>query len=163
LLYIRRPYENGVAKLSPFTILKDTVLFPFRMVYAVFQFFNFFSMRYTGKPLTTSRGGGVQREQDLKQMMIWGNLVDAGRELRGADRSDSEAPSVVPASWQLMRRGPDGGAAETIAKGVLSFDVSASGDVVYSNGSAIYRLAAGARKPERVLKSSLIEQVASLG
>jgi len=163
LLYIRRPYESGAVKVSPLTILKDTVLFPFRMVHAIFQFFNFFSMRYTGKPLTTSRGGAQQRQQDLKQMMIWGNLIDAGKAMEGADRSDSEAPSMVPASWQLMRRAPGEATPETVAKGVLSFDVNAAGDMFYSNGSAIYRLASGARKPERVLKSNLIEQVVALG
>lgn len=164
LLYIRRPYETGVVKLSVFGILKDTLLFPFRMIYAVYQYFNFFSMRYTGKPLSTSRGGGAQRHADLKQMMIWGNLIDASQAAQAADRSDSEAPSIVPASWQLMRRAPDGGAAETVAKGVLSFDVTREGDIVYSNGSAIYRIPAGksGRKPERIVISSFIEQVAAL-
>ena len=166
LLYIRRPYENGAVKLSPLTILKDTVMLPFRMLYALYRYFNFFSMMYTGKPLSTARGGGAQRQPDMKQMMIWGNLIDAGKTTQGADRSDSEAPSVVPASWQLMRRRPGnaGGAADVMAKGVLSFDITAAGDIVYSNGSAIYRLPArgAAGKPERVIKSNLIEHVAAL-
>ncbi len=163
LLYIRRPYTTGAARLSPLTILKDTALFPFRMTYAIFQFFNFFSMRYTGNPLSTSRGGAQQRQPDLKQMMIWGNLIDAAKAAEGADRSDTEAPSIVPGSWQLMRRAPGGTPAEAIARGVLSFDATAAGDIVYSNGNAIYRLAAsGSPKPERVLKSAFIEQVAAL-
>ena len=52
LCYIRRPYGPEKRNLSPLKALLDTVLFPFRMLHAVFQFFNFFSMRYTGKPLS---------------------------------------------------------------------------------------------------------------
>ena len=96
-------------------------------------------MRYSGKPLTSSKGG-VQRQPDLKQMMIWGNLMDADKAARGADRSDAEAPSMVPASWQLIRRAGDGVApGEMMAKGVQSFDISPDGEVCYSNGNALYR------------------------
>ena len=117
LFYIRRPYETGPVRVSPLGLLKDTVLFPFRMSYAIFQFFSFFSMRYSGKPLTSSKGG-VQRQPDLKQMMIWGNLLDADKAARGADRSDAEAPSMLPASWQLIRRA--GGTSNRKPEGSLS-------------------------------------------
>ena len=65
---------------------------------------------------------------------------------------------------QMRRPGNAGGAADVVAKGVLSFDITAAGDIVYSNGSAIYRLPVrgAAGKPERVIKSNLIEQVAAL-
>src|SRR5581483_1031577 len=66
LYYIRRPFAGKPKAFSPINVVKDTLLFPFRMSYAIFQFFNFFSMRYTGKPLSTSRGA-VSRTPDLKQ------------------------------------------------------------------------------------------------
>jgi hypothetical protein len=40
LLYIRRPY-NEHGRLRPLRALKDTLLLPFRLLYALFQFFNF--------------------------------------------------------------------------------------------------------------------------
>jgi hypothetical protein len=156
LYYIRRPHETGQRKLSPLTALKDTALFPFRMGLAFFQYFNFFSMRYTGKPLATSKGA-AQRQPDLKQMMIWGNLINA-TEAAQQKLGDADAPSLVPHSWQLVRRSSNG-AKDVLAKGVLSFDLAKDGSVIYSNGSAIYRLPAGGRA-ERIFAGSLIEQVA---
>jgi hypothetical protein len=136
-------------------MLLDLVLFPFRLVYAVFQYFQFFSMRYTGKKLT--RAGGAQgRELDLKEMIIWGNTVSAQNAPGGAD----EAPDLVPKTWQLMRKRGSYDP-EVVAKGVLAYDLASDGSVVYSNGNAIFvRDAAG--KTERVHVERLIEQVTVL-
>jgi hypothetical protein len=160
LYYIRRPYHNGKDKVRPLYALKDALLFPFRMAYAIFQFFNFFSMRYTGKPLATSRGA-AQRQPDLKQMMVWGNLVDVDRAARENGLGDPDAPSLVPSSWQLVRQSPNG-RKEVLAKGVLSFDLAEDGSLLYSNGSAIHRLAPEGGQAERVLVGKMIEQVTAL-
>ncbi len=159
LYYIRRPYQDGRRGNNPVFALKDAVLFPFRMVHAIFQYFNFFSMRYTGKPLATSRGA-AQRQPDIKQMMIWGNMIDAGRAAAENRFGDPDAPSLVPSSWQLVRLMP-GGTPEVLAKGVLSFDV-AGGSILYSNGSAIHRMAQDGTDAERVLVAKMIEQVTAL-
>jgi hypothetical protein len=158
LYYIRRPFAGKPKTFSPLTIVKDTLLFPFRMSYAIFQFFNFFSMRYTGKPLSTSRGA-VSRTPDLKQMMIWGNLVDVDQARRENSGGESDAPSLVPSSWQLVRESAAG--KEVVAKGVLSFDLAGDGSVVYSNGSAVHRIRPNGSGRERILVGSMIEQVVS--
>jgi hypothetical protein len=101
--------------LNPVYAVKDAVLFPFRMAQAIFQYFNFFSVRYTGKPLATSKGA-AQRHPDLKQMMIWGNLIDADRAASENRFGDPDAPSLVPSSWQLVRRSP-GGTADVARQG----------------------------------------------
>ncbi|HEY1207465.1 MAG: hypothetical protein ABSH46_23080 [Bryobacteraceae bacterium] len=160
LYYIRRPYAGGRRNASPLRALLDAVLFPFRLLHAIFQYFSFFSMRYTGKPLTTSQGG-AQRQPDLKQMMIWGNLIDAERAAREDRLGDPDAPSLVPSSWQLVRRSPDG-ATQVLAKSVLSFDLGADGAIVYSNGSAIHRIGPGGGSSERMAVGSMIEQVVAL-
>jgi hypothetical protein len=160
LYYIQRPYAGNAQPVQPLRALKDTALFPLRMAHALFQYFNFFSMRYTGNPLATSRGA-AQRHPDLKQMMIWGNLVDVERAAREDRLGDPEAPSLVPSSWQLIRQSLKG-AKEVLAKSVLAFDVAPDGSVLYSNGSAVHRLARGARRPERVLVGRMIEQVTAL-
>jgi hypothetical protein len=160
LYYIRRPHASTQRKVSPASALQDTVLFPFRMAFAIFQFFNFFSMRYTGKPLATSKGA-LQRQPDLKQMMVWGNLIDADRAARDNGLADHDAPDLVPASWQLMRRSSDG-ATEALATGVLSFDIAGDGAIIYSNGSSIHCIAPGESRSERVLVGSMIEQVTAL-
>lgn len=160
LYYIRRPHQSVQGKLSPVSALRDTALFPFRMGFAIFQFFNFFSMRYTGKPLATSKGA-MQRQPDLKQMLVWGNLIDADRAARENGPADTDAPDLVPASWQLVRRSPDG-ATEVLAASVLSFDIAADQSILYSNGSSIHRIAPGASRGERILVGSMIEQVTAL-
>lgn len=150
LYYIRRPYREH-AKVRPLRALKDTLLLPFRLLYAVFQFFNFFSMRYTGRKLSTPPGT-PKRDMPIEQMMIWGNLIDA----QTAD--GQEAADLVPASWQLIRQRPDSGE-EVLAKGVLAYDLSADGTIAYSNGNAVFiRRPDG--KTERLLAERLIEQVA---
>lgn len=158
LYYIRRPWQNRKVAVSPLDAVKDAVLFPFRLGYAIFQYFNFFSMMYTGKPLATSKGA-AQRQPDLKQMMVWGNLIDAGRAAREAG-NDAEAPSLVPSTWQLIRQEP-GGTTHSLANGVLSFDLAPDGSILYSNGSAIFHLEPGA-KPARVFVGKWIEQVAAV-
>jgi hypothetical protein len=160
LYYIRRPYRTGREPVSPWHALRDALLFPFRMAYAIFQFFNFFSMRYTGKPLSTSRGG-AQRQLDIKQMMIWGNLIDVESAARQDRLGDPDAPSLVPSSWQLVRHSSNG-RKEVLAKGVLSFDIDGEGSLLYSNGSAIHRMASGGGQAERIVVGKMIEQVAAL-
>lgn len=159
LYAIRRPWEDGRRKLRPLQAAKDVLLFPFRMAGALLGYFNFFSMMYSGKPLVSQQGGAA-RQPDLKQMMIWGNMVDAQQAMR--DKSgDADAPALVPASWELVRR-PSGGDFETLAKGVLSFDLASDGGLLYSNGSAIYHRAPGAGKSARIHKAQWIEHVVAL-
>jgi hypothetical protein len=160
LYYIRRPYRNGREKVSPWQALRDALMFPFRMAYAIFQFFNFFSMRYTGKPLSTSRGA-AQRQPDLKQMMVWGNLIDVDSAARQDRLGDPEAPALVPSTWQLVRQSSNGHK-EVLAKSVLSFDIGEDGSLLYSNGSAIHRIGSGGGQAERILVGKMIGQVTAL-
>jgi len=150
LLYIRRPYSPH-ARLHPVRALKDLVLLPFRLVFAVFQFLNFFTAAFTGRKLTSD--GAKGREMDLKQMMIWGNLVQAQRE-RGPEE---ESADLVPKSWQLCRRDLDG-QTKVLAAGVLAYDVNDDGRIVFTNGNAIFQLDPEGRK-QHLLTESMIEQV----
>lgn len=59
LFYIRRPYAPH-ARLHPLRALKDAVLLPFRLLYAVLQFLNFFTAAFTGRKLV-SDGAKVAR------------------------------------------------------------------------------------------------------
>lgn len=149
LYFIRRPYASA-QPVNILHIAKDLILFPFRLVYAFFQYFNFFSMLYTGKKLTTA-GDPRAKQLDLKQMMLWGNMVRA-------QQAESEEPvDLVPSSWQLIRRKTDG-TEEALAKNVLAYDLADSGEIVYSNGNAVFHLTANGKR-ERILSAAMIEQV----
>ena len=140
LLYIRRPYTQH-ERVSPVRALKDVILFPFRLLYAIVQYLNFFSAMYTGRKLTS--GGAKGREMDLKQMMIWGNLVRAQRPQQVQD----EGADLVPKSWELCRH-DSYGEAKVLANGVLAYDVNEDGSIVFTNGNAIFLLRPDGKKDD---------------
>jgi hypothetical protein len=152
LYFIRRPYEP-TKPVNIFQVAKDLILFPLRMLYAIFQFFNVFSMMFTGKKLSTA-GDSQAKHLDLKQMLLWGNLVRAEK----SDGKDTD--NLVPANWQLIRRSSTG-TEEILGKNVLAFDLAANGDIVYSNGNAVFHLNASGKR-EKILSAPMIEQVVFL-
>ncbi len=154
LYYIRKPYESGMRKVSLAGSMKDAALFPFRMALAVFQYFNIFSMMYTGKPLVTNKGA-VQKQLDPRQMFIYGNLANAR-----AQSQEEDEEGLVPSSWELVRRRP-GGHTETVAKKVLTFDLTADGSALCSDGASIVLVDRNGHT-ERVLKGEMIDQVLAL-
>lgn len=134
LLYIRRPFE--LPRYSPQNAALDTLLFPFRLLRAVFHYLNFFSLMYTRKPLTSASGPEVQA--DMKNILLQGRRVDAEKALR-TSRAVQGVPSLVPDSWELVSRTPDGDE-RVLATNVASYDVSPDGSIVYSNGRGIFAL-----------------------
>jgi hypothetical protein len=151
LLYIRRPHTEH-ERFHPLRALKDFFLFPLRLLYAIFQFLNFFSSTFAGRKLT-SAGGAKGRELDARQMMIWGNLVQARRPASAED----ESADLVPKSWELCQRNASG-ETRVLAGGVLAYDAGDDGTLVYTNGNAIFLLHPDGRS-ERILNERMIEQV----
>jgi hypothetical protein len=131
LYYLSRPHAGP--RSSVLRMAWDLLLLPARLVFAIFQYLNFFSARYTGKPLMTA-GGAKAKTGDLKQMLQWANLVDAERE--GSAESEEGA---VPQSHRLMRRR---GAlpAEVVVRGVSCYDLAPDGSILYASGAAVFRL-----------------------
>lgn len=159
LYYIRRPYANGQPAINPIAAVTDVAMLPFRLLFAVFQFINFFSVKYTGQPLSTS-GGAAKKTQDVKRMMVWGNMIDAERAAREDRLGEEDAPCMVPSSWQLVRQSRSG--KEVLAKGVLSFHIARDGSVIYTNGSAVHHIQPNGERATRILVGAMIEQVAAL-
>jgi hypothetical protein len=159
LYYIRRPYRSPSTRGSVLRALLDFLLFPFRLLFALFQWLNIFTARNTGRPLTTA--GGPRREgADMRQLMIWGNLIDADEATR--HKTGDDVPALVPSTWQLVRQAGADASPEVLARGVLSFDLCDDGRIVYTNGAAIYLLDRDGGRT-RVHRAERIEQVAVLG
>lgn len=156
LYFIRRPYRMGLPSRSFFGWIEDILLFPYRLLYAILQFFNIFTMMYTGKPLMHS-GPLARKQTDPARMIIWGNLVEAQKALIGESISDS---GLVPASWELCRK-TAGGEMEVLAKSVLSYDLELDGGVLFTNGTVIYRTVPGCGQTP-LQKASMIRQVVAL-
>jgi len=155
LYFIRRPYEpHGRQNADPLTILIDILLFPFRLLRAIFHFLNFFSVMFSGKPLTTA-SGPQQRITDSRYRMIWGRMIDTKRAMEKARRQ--KTTGLVPKDWQLVRRTKDG-EEQTLAEKVLSFDLCEDGSVVYTDGNVIlYRRDDG--ETREVCRDDVIEKV----
>lgn len=153
LYYIRRPYQLR-AGTSPLKVAGDIAAFPFRMARAVVHFFNAFSMFFSRKPLITS--GGPQRQgPDKRAILLWGRWVEVDRSMRYA-KPDADPP-LVPSSWTLVRRTSDGDE-ETLATGVVAYDLADDGTTLHTNGSAIYLTPPGGTA-KRVARSRFVDRV----
>ena len=95
-------------------------------------------------------------------------MVDAEQaRIEAAKKGGGELPSIVPRSWELVKI-ERGGAAndyndepEVLAKGVIAFALSEDGNILYSNGSALFRLDASG-KSEAIEKRKDIQEIVVL-
>jgi hypothetical protein len=153
LHFIRRPYE--MPTYSTGNILLDTLLFPFRLLRAVFDYLNFFSLMYSRKPLTGAAGPKVQA--DIKDVILKGRRINAEKALRQESAINGVA-SLVPRSWELVSRSRQG--TETVlATNVASYDLLPDGSIIYSNGRAVFLLGPGGQST-LILKEDLVGDVA---
>ncbi len=154
IYYIRRPYERPY-KASFTDQMMDMLLFPWRLLKAVFGYLNFFSMIYGKEPLKTAgvpKGAGL--DQDLGRLWLHGRLIEIAKVRRGSPQD-----GIVPGSWRLVRRQSDG-TESVVAKQVASFDVATDGAVVYTNGFDIHRFPSRDLKP--LARADLVEKVVAL-
>jgi len=152
LYFIRRPYE--APRYGAENALTDALMFPFRLLRALFHYLNFFSLMYSRKPLITASGPALQA--DLKEILVKGKRLDAEAALRSGVRLNG-VPSLVPASWQLVCRSPQG-VEEVLASHVASFDIAADDAILFSNGYGVFALDGGS-PPQVLLRDKLIAEV----
>ena len=136
LFCIRKPYGWKASTKGFLRFILDIILVPFRLLKALYHYLNFFSARYTGRPLTTA-GGPKKEGVDLKQMWLYGNLINAQAALEAGTKKGEETPGVVPKEWELVQV-CKGETPKVVASGVSGFALSPEGDLVYTNGSAIF-------------------------
>lgn len=152
LYYLRRPH--GASRGTFLHWLRDALLFVPRLIFALFQYLNFFAARYTGKPLTTA--GGPERKTDLKRLLQWANLADADQ----ATQDEEEVAPRVPASHRIERRPTADAAAEVLETGVACYDVADDGTLVFATTSAIFALTPDGRR-QTLCDAADVEQLAA--
>lgn len=160
LYFIRRPYQVRPRTHDLLTVAQDVVLFPFRFVRAVFHFFNFFSMMFSGKPLATA--SGPQREtQQERFMQVWGHMIDTRRALADSQRK-GERRSLVPRSWELVRLADAEDESPDVLHGnTLCFDLCPGGGHVHSDGTRVIFTAPDGQT-QTLCEDFMIEQVVVL-
>jgi len=157
LFCVRKPSSSLQRKFNPFRALLDLVLLPFRILFAFFQFINFFSVRYTGNTLVTA-GDARQKQADMRKMVMLGNLMQAQRDAEKA--ADRDREGLVSKKWELVRKSGDA-EPQVVHRGVLSFDLCADGSIVFTDGARIFRLQPDGSK-EMLGKDQFISQVLAL-
>jgi hypothetical protein len=145
LFALRRPYRKGPPAPDAATVLKDGLLAPFRLMYAGFRYLDFFSMKYSGKPLTTA-GNTKGRHVDARRLLERQNVAAAGDEA-------GEDAMRAPSDWVLVRRTPSGD--ETVlAKSVAAYDLVRDGTILVTDGAEVLRMdgTGGARRKLAAVK-----------
>jgi hypothetical protein len=140
LYYIRRPYRSLRQRVKFSQLVKEAVLMPARLLAEIVQWLNFFTHRHTGASLLP-----VSQRSPIpsQQVSFLGRLVDVGVEMQRNRRfGDPDSPALVPRSWELIEQFPHR-EPKVIAQGVVAFDVGLDGQLVYSNGSAVYGVLPG--------------------
>lgn len=154
LFYIRRPYEKSATQQAG-SFLKDVLFLPWRLLKAIFGYLNFFSAIYGREPLRSSGGPNDMRmEQDVLALWLHGRMIDLNRVT-----PESQKTGLVPASWQLRRRSPDGQDA-VVAEHVVSFDLADDGSVYYTNGYEVSHIFQ--RTPVTRRQEGLVEAVGAV-
>lgn len=151
VFYIRRPYKP-MHEASAVDHGKDILLFPWRLLKAIFGYLNFFSMIYGKEPLKSAGGPRRGLEQDLGTLWLHGRMIELSKV-----RNDGKSGALVPGNWQLVRRDAKGVEA-VVAAGVACFDIAPDGTVVYSNGFQLHAFPDPKGKP--LGEGDLIQRVA---
>ena len=137
---------------------KDFLLIPFRLGKAIYSFLQFFSMRYTGEPLSSAGPNPLKaKPKDPKEIFINGNVINAEQAFKENRAKGDAYPGIAPRTWELTRRETDG-TLTCIRKGVIDFDLTETGEIVYSNGKYLIRM--GREGKEQVIeKTDFINRV----
>ena len=152
LYYIKRPYSDKQKKANILTSLKDLILMPFRILWALISFLNFFSIMFTRKPLIT-QNTKQQHSPTTGSLFLWGRMIEAEESIK-----KSSDGSIVPESWQLIKQNHNG-KEEVLATSVLSFDLCENNSIIYTNGSKVYLIDSNNKK-EVIHNDKLIEKIA---
>lgn len=72
-----------------------------------------------------------------QQRIIWGQALQTQKAIRR--KGQDNRMRLVPHDWELVRLDGEGNASK-LADHVMAFDVSPTGQIVYSDGSGVYAL-----------------------
>jgi hypothetical protein len=144
LYFVRRPWVGEGKPPSLVDFLLGVLLIPLRLLQAIAGFFNFFSVRYSGKPLLGGRNARAT-EADIRRMMLWGNMAAAQQAALAQVTADELQALRAPSDWVLVRRRKGEGSDEVLARGVATWDLLTDGTVLFSDGVDISSRSVGGR------------------
>lgn len=152
LHFIRRPHDRN--EVSPWHSIKAFVLLPFHLGAAVFGFLDAFSRMFAKRSLRPA-GGGKEVPLARSRFATFQDTAIALEKVLDKNGAIDDRTQVVPGSWELVRLDADG--RETVlAKHVVSYDLGANGELVYSDGLRIWQAGAS---PVKLYQGKIIQSV----
>lgn len=88
LYFIKRPYQKPHHGTSLIEILQ----IPFKISKAIYKWIEFFTIRHTGEPLTSAGNNPAKLKQDLRRMIIDGNIINRNNLLKKTAVTESLSP-----------------------------------------------------------------------
>lgn len=154
--YIVKPEKQE--KRGFWGTMLDIVLIPWRILKAIFNFFEFFTIAFTGKGFSEkSNNPAKPRDKSQKELFIEDNFINAEEEYKKNLRHKDNFAGIAPWDWKLVKRSPSG--EETVIKnGVIDYCLLRDGGVIYTNGKHVIKLADG--KTEKIADAALCTKVA---
>lgn len=138
LYYIKRP--NKPKKRG--NLFLDILLFPFRILKAIFGFLQAFVMIFGHTSLNSAAEGGDNptrgRKTDGRRLFLDGSYIETEKELKRNRKAKEKEAGFIPLTWKLVRFA---GGQETVIKGgVCDFALCADGGIYCTNGRHIFYL-----------------------
>lgn len=148
LFYIERPTK---VKKKKNNLLLEVLLIPVKLVMAIISFLEVFTMMFTGKGFSSDSDPSDRMEKARNknkkphEILIDGNLIDAQKTYEENKKRKEEYAGIAPHSWKLICIAKDG-TRTVLQEGVIAYDLTDSGDIVYTNGKNIVLLTKDGKK-----------------
>lgn len=133
--FIRQPFRQTRENKEP--VWKSVLLFPVRIIKALFGFLNAFTVLFGGEALRSNqRKGDVKsKNKSPRELFFEERMREAEKNEKENAAAGDKNPGIFPRSRVLVRISPD--ETETIlCKGVLDYTLCSEG-VIFSNGKEI--------------------------
>ena len=154
--YIRQPYKSPVPQKE--SVIKSVLLFPVRLIKAIFGFINVFSVIFGGEPLRKNqkRGDIKTKNKSARQIFFEERLLEAEKNEKENAAAGDKNPGIFPRNRVLVRVALDG--SETvIGKGIMDYTLCDEG-VLCSNGKELL-LIDGDGAEKVIAKAELAEKL----
>ena len=155
IYFIKRPFsEKSGMKFS------DILLAPARFIGAVGGFLNVFTMKYSGKTLTSSKGTKSKQKSEYDRI-IEGNLINSEKELKSNRAYGDSDPGIIPRSFEFCAMSAQGDI-KVLKKGINAFSpIHGTDDFYVSNGSAVIRIYADGHE-EKICTQDGVYQIVTV-
>ncbi len=138
LYCIRQPYKQ---KESAGSIVIDVLLFPVRLIKAIFGFLNVFSILFGGESLHSGEkqsGPYKSKQKSEKEMIFENNIINADKNMKYNSSKGDKYPGIISRNWELIKINSDD-SVTVIKSGVLNFKIVDDGFYI-SNGKHIIKI-----------------------